>query len=195
MLDIDSLNKNDFNFIEIEKILNIKITNYTRLCSLLNNDKNYTLFKINFPNNHTLWGINNISNENFLSKFSFNLIPFFNKKINNIVNYIDNSKKQKFLENSLLFNNKDECLDFSVQEKLPSEFINAVINFINTSNSIENLSILELDNNNEINIIDENLDDVIIRNDFVNHIINEYYLDENNNNLENENSYVILEKI
>ena len=43
MLDIDSLNKNDFNFIEIEKILNIKITNYTRLCSLLNNDKNYKL--------------------------------------------------------------------------------------------------------------------------------------------------------
>jgi len=194
MLDIDTLNRNDLNFIEIEKILNIKITNYSRICSLLNNNLNHTLFKINFPNNYTMWGINSISNENFLSKFTF-ILPFFNKKINDIVNHMNNSKKQKFLDNSLLFNSKDECLDFSVQEKLPSEFINAIINFINTSNSIDNLCILELDNNGEINIIDENLDDVIIKTDFVNHIIDEHYLDKNNNASQTENDYVFVENI
>ena len=108
---------------------------------------------------------------------------------------MNNSKKQKFLDNSLLFNSKDECLDFSVQEKLPSEFINAIINFINTSNSIDNLCILELDNNGEINIIDENLDDVIIKTDFVNHIIDEHYLDKNNNASQTENDYVFVENI
>lgn len=195
MLDIDTLNRNDFNFIEIEKILNIKITNYSRICSLLNNNINHTLFKINFPNNYTLWGINNISDENFLSKFTFNIIPFFNKKINDIVNHMNKSKKKKFLDNSILFNNKDECLDFSVQEKLPSEFINAIINFINTSNSIDNLCILELDNNDEVNIIDENLDDVIIKTDFVNYIIDEHYVNKNNDALCTENDYVFVENI
>ena len=79
MLALDNLNRTDYNFIEIEKILNIKITNYTRICSLSNDNKTHTLFKVNFPNNNTYWGINNISDENFFSKFNIE-IPFIKKK-------------------------------------------------------------------------------------------------------------------
>ena len=46
MMDIDSLNKTNLNFIEIEKILSIKITNHTRICSLLNSNRNYIFFKL-----------------------------------------------------------------------------------------------------------------------------------------------------
>ena len=192
MLDIDSLNKTNLNFIEIEKILSIKITNHTRICSLLNSNRNYIFFKLNFENNHTLWGINSISDDIFF-KFIID-IPFITKKINNIINYNYSKKKKKFLENSFLFASKKLCLDFSIQEKLPSEFINAIINFINTSDSIDNLCIVKIDEN-EINITDENSDDIQIRDNFVNYIINNYYNNEIDNDLlENENDYVIIEK-
>tara|TARA_B100001094_G_C18122943_1_gene767880 strand:- start:587 stop:1120 length:534 start_codon:yes stop_codon:yes gene_type:complete len=166
MIDTKNLSFEDLFNIKIDNELIVKILSNNRICYLLNYLKiRYNLIKIYLPNNNILWGIH--SSDSFIKN---NIVPLTSDK-----KIIDVNQKKNFLLNSKIFRTKEDCLNYCINDNLPYQLINSIINYINKKNNENIFCLLEIDKNTEnIEMIDEDLNSIEISNRIIEYDIGKY---------------------